>query len=92
MGCKQIHGVEEAKKEGTYTVWEGCTLIHGVEEATKEGTYTVWEGCKQIHGVEDATKEGTYTDWEGHLFAILRQNIAQIGAHFAQVYPIRRTF
>ena len=70
----------------------GCKQIHGVEEAKKEGTYTVWEGCKQIHGVEEATKEGTYTDWEGHLFAILRQNIAQIGAHFAQVYPIRRTF
>jgi len=32
-------------------------------------------------------RDGTYTEWEGHLFAILRQNIAEIGAHFAQVYP-----
>ena len=47
----------------------------------------------QLQGADDASgKEGNYTEWEGHLFAILRQNVAQIGAHFAQVYPIRRAF
>ncbi|KAG0556564.1 hypothetical protein KC19_11G062900 [Ceratodon purpureus] len=42
----------------------------------------------QIQGAEGGSaRDGTYTEWEGHLFAILRQNIAHIGAHFAQVYP-----
>lgn len=42
----------------------------------------------QVQGVEGGSaRDGTYTEWEGHLFAILRQNIAHIGAHFAQVYP-----
>lgn len=44
----------------------------------------------QMQGLEGGSAGSeAYTDWEGHLFAILRQNIAQIGAHFAQVYPKR---
>ncbi|KAL3687834.1 hypothetical protein R1sor_014143 [Riccia sorocarpa] len=39
---------------------------------------------------EEAGKEGTYTEWESHYFSILRQNVAQIGPHFAQVYPLRK--
>ncbi|CAM6096311.1 unnamed protein product [Calypogeia fissa] len=41
-------------------------------------------------GDEEAGKEGTYTEWESRFFAILRRNIAKVGSHFPQVYPIRK--
>ncbi|KAG6556132.1 hypothetical protein Mapa_002073 [Marchantia paleacea] len=41
-------------------------------------------------GNEEAGKEGTYTEWERRYFSILRQNVAQIGPHFSQVYPLRK--
>ncbi|KAJ7540316.1 hypothetical protein O6H91_10G008700 [Diphasiastrum complanatum] len=40
----------------------------------------------------ESQKEDTYTEWEGHLMAILHQNIAQIGAHFATIFPKLRAF
>eukprot|EP00850_Spirogloea_muscicola_P004548 SM000019S05092 [mRNA] locus=s19:951065:955793:+ [translate_table: standard] len=36
----------------------------------------------------EAEEDLTFTEWEGHLFAILRRNIAHIGAHFAQIFPV----
>ncbi len=45
----------------------------------------------QVPAAEE-NKEGTYTEWEGQYFGILRRNIAQIGALFARVYPLRSAF
>eukprot|EP00249_Psilotum_nudum_P023254 c28804_g1_i3 orf=33-3395(+) len=33
-------------------------------------------------------KSAVFTEWERQYFEILRRNVAQVGAHFAQVYPM----
>lgn len=72
----------------------GCIYARSKRQSLIALFFYIGDMWMQLQGADDdSSKEGSsYTEWEGHLFAILRQNVAQIGAHFAQVYPIRRAF